>query len=207
MKIYSRILYRLRITLTISRSKANGKKYITAWRKGYDNHSSSKKALETLSCVPKINWKGYFSARAWRPPVQNSASANHACVQQILECYKSFCSDGSALIGLQKSPVDAVSYFSAATGTWLGDNNGKGGEVMKISVLKEKPSQEDAKNTLCVPGYDSKTFLTIFGYYVVPPIIFEYLETQHNNNLRDGHGQFGFTDVLQEVMQKLELRV
>ena len=127
----------------------------------------------------------------------------HACVQQILECYKSFCSDGSALIGLQKSPVDAVSYFGTATGTWLGDNNGKGGEVMKISVLKEKPSQEDAKNTLCVPGYDSKTFLTIFGYYVVPPIIFEYLETQHNNNLRDGHGQFGFTDVLQEVMQKV----
>ena len=66
----------------------------------------------------------------------------HACVQQILECYKSFCSDGSALIGLQKSSIDAVPYFGTATGTWLSGNSGTEDEVLKISVLKKNPPKK-----------------------------------------------------------------
>jgi len=123
----------------------------------------------------------------------------HPCVQQILECYKEICSDGSALIGLQKSPGDVISHFGAATGTWLSGGN----ETLKISTLKEKPTVEEATAHLKVPGYDDNSFLTVFGYYVIPSIIFDHLQKQHDNNLRGNNGQFGFTDVLRSVMNEV----
>ena len=97
----------------------------------------------------------------------------HPCVQQILECYKEICSDGSALIGLQKSPGDVISHFGAATGTWLSGGN----ETLKISTLKEKPTVEEATAHLKLPGYDDNSFLTVFGYYVIPSIILTFTKT------------------------------
>ena len=73
-------------------------------------------------------------------------------------------------------------------------------ETLKISTLKEKPTVEEATAHLKVPGYDDNSFLTVFGYYVIPSIIFDHLQKQHDNNLRGNNGQFGFTDVLRSVM-------
>jgi UTP-glucose-1-phosphate uridylyltransferase/mevalonate kinase len=134
----------------------------------------------------------------------------HPCVQQILECHKEYCSDGSALVGLQKSPGSVISHFGAATGTWLSrssnaNNNSGSSEpnILKISAIREKPSLDEARALLKVPGYDDDSFLTVFGYYIIPPIVFEHLQKQHDNNLRGTNGQFGFTDVLRNVMNEV----
>jgi len=71
---------------------------------------------------------------------------------------------------------------------------------LKITEVCEKPTQEYAKQKLVMtdPPLEDNMFLTMFGQYVLSPKIFEYLEEQVNNNMRQ-NGAFGLSSALEKM--------
>jgi UTP-glucose-1-phosphate uridylyltransferase/mevalonate kinase len=136
---------------------------------------------------------------------RSTAGDKRSCVKQMMECYKMHCGDGSALVALQRSPRENISSFGCATGTWIGNDESTAREIMKISVVKEKPSQAEAEELLRVPE-ETDTFLTVFGHYILPAAIFGLLEEQHQNNLRSEEGKFGLTTVLSRYKENVGLK-
>jgi len=52
-----------------------------------------------------------------------------------------------------------------------------------------------------VPGYPDDEYLTIFGQYVIKPQLFDYLEENIRNNVRE-RGEFQLTSALDRLRQE-----
>ena len=72
---------------------------------------------------------------------------------------------------------------------------------MSVTKFTEKPTVDYARNNLRISGIPESEFLTVFGEYIIKPQIFDYLEENINNNVRE-HGEFQLTSALDRLRQE-----
>ena len=73
--------------------------------------------------------------------------------------------------------------------------------MLNITEFSEKPTVEYARENLSVPGLENREYLTLFGQYIIKPQLFEYLEENINNNVRE-RGEFQLTSALDRLRKE-----
>lgn len=120
-------------------------------------------------------------------------SNNHiSCAQQLLEAYQRH---GVSVVGLKRTPEEMIASFGVVTGVWLEENH-----LLSITEFAEKPNLDYAHTNLRVPCIPDNEFLTVFGQYVIKPELFDLLEHNIKNNVRE-RGEFQLTSALDRLRQ------
>ena len=120
------------------------------------------------------------------------ANGKISCAQQLLEAYQRH---STSVVGLRVTPEENIANFGTVTGVWQEANH-----LMNISEFAEKPTLEYARNNLRVNGLEPDQYLTVFGQYILKPEIFDFLEINIKNNLRE-RGEFQLTGALDQLRQ------
>lgn len=115
-----------------------------------------------------------------------------SCAQQMLEAFQRH---GTSVVGLKRTPQELIHSFGVVAGQWEEEN-----QLLSITEFAEKPTLDYAHNNLRVPGVPDDEFLTVFGQYVLKPEIFELLESNIRNNVRE-RGEFQLTSALDRLRQ------
>jgi UTP-glucose-1-phosphate uridylyltransferase/mevalonate kinase len=116
-----------------------------------------------------------------------------SCARQLLNAYQMH---GVSLVGLRRTPENQIANFGTAAGVWI-----EGERLLNITEFAEKPTLEYARSNLHVPGLPDGEYLTIFGEYIIKPQIFDYLEENIRNNIRE-RGEFQLTSALDRLRQE-----
>jgi UTP-glucose-1-phosphate uridylyltransferase len=119
-----------------------------------------------------------------------ATQAERSCVGQLMDVYEK---TGMSVVGLKAMPADQVKHFGCVTGMWK-----QPGEILNITEFVEKPDADYARTHLQVDGLAPDTFLTVFGIYIIKPQIFQLLEENIRNNIRE-RGEFQLTSCLDEL--------
>jgi UTP--glucose-1-phosphate uridylyltransferase len=126
-----------------------------------------------------------------------------SCVQQVLGAFQ-----GTSIMSLKRTAQSQVSLFGCATGTW--ETREKGGTPNKLSItgLVEKPTLQEAKAKLGMPGLATDEFLTAFGIYLVaePASLFATLQAQLDQHGKALHNErIELTPALDELRREHSL--
>jgi UTP-glucose-1-phosphate uridylyltransferase/mevalonate kinase len=116
-----------------------------------------------------------------------------SCAEQLTEAYNTH---GLSVLGLRRSPEEKLANFGTATGTWIED-----GRLLSVTEFAEKPTVDYARSNLRVSGLEEYEYLTVFGQYIIKPQIFDYLEENVRNNVRE-RGEFQLTSALDRLRQE-----
>jgi len=116
-----------------------------------------------------------------------------SCARQVLDVYEK---DGRSVLGLKPVPAAEVYRFGCAAGAWSEDR-----EVLEVTEVSEKPTEDYARERLRVEGQKEDTFLSVAGLYVLTSKVFEYLEEDISRNLRQ-QGEFEFTPCLDRLRRE-----
>jgi UTP--glucose-1-phosphate uridylyltransferase len=116
-----------------------------------------------------------------------------SCTEQLIAAYNQH---GMSILGLRRTPEEELANFGTATGVWLETNR-----LLSISEFAEKPTVDYARNNLRVPGLPEKEYLTVFGQYIIRPMLFDYLEEHIANNVRE-RGEFQLTSALDRLRKE-----
>jgi len=121
-----------------------------------------------------------------------SSETETNCARQVIEVYEQV--DGS-VVGLTVMPAEIIQKAGCVTGVWQ-----VSGEIISLTQVYEKPDIEYARQHLRVEGMADEQFLCIFGLYVLNAKIFDYLEENITNNIRQ-RGEFQLTSCLDRLRQ------
>ena len=121
------------------------------------------------------------------------SNTDRSCAQQLLDAYHDH---GLSVVGLRRTPEEAIAAFGTATGIWLEANR-----VLNITEFAEKPTVDYAREHLFISGLPQGEYLTLFGQYIIKPQIFDYLEENITNNVRE-RGEFQLTSCLDRLRQE-----
>jgi UTP-glucose-1-phosphate uridylyltransferase/mevalonate kinase len=121
------------------------------------------------------------------------SNTDRSCAQQMLDAYHEH---GLSVVGLRRTPEDQIAAFGTATGVWL-----DGGWLLNVTEFAEKPTVDYAREHLFVSGLPEGEYLTLFGQYIIKPQIFDYLEENIANNVRE-RGEFQLTSCLDRLRQE-----
>jgi UTP-glucose-1-phosphate uridylyltransferase/mevalonate kinase len=121
------------------------------------------------------------------------SNTNLSCAQQLIAA---FDQHGMSTLGLRLTPEDQLANFGTATGIWL-----ESSRLLSISEFAEKPTVDYARNNLQVSELEQGTYLTVFGQYVIKPVLFDYLEEHLKNNVRE-RGEFQLTSALDRLRKE-----
>ncbi len=117
-----------------------------------------------------------------------------SCAQQMVEAYNQ---RGVSVVGLRRTPEDMLSNFGTVTGNWLDEER----HTLNVTQFAEKPNIDFARMNLHVSGLPEGEYLTLFGQYIIKPQLFEYLEENIRNNIRE-RGGFQLTSALDRLRQE-----
>jgi UTP--glucose-1-phosphate uridylyltransferase len=81
-------------------------------------------------------------------------------------------------------------------GVWIEENLS-----LNVTEFAEKPTIDYARLNLRVPGLPEDEYFTIFGQYIIKPQLFDYLEENIKNNVRE-RGEFQLTSALDRMRQE-----
>ncbi len=115
------------------------------------------------------------------------------CAQQLLDAYNQH---GLSILGLRQTPESDIASFGTIAGIWVDQPN-----LLSVTKFSEKPTIDYARNNLRISSLPEGEFLTVFGEYIIKPQIFDYLEENINNNVRE-HGEFQLTSALDRLRQE-----
>ena len=115
-----------------------------------------------------------------------------SCAQQMLEAYQRH---GVSVVGLKRTPQELIHSFGVVTGSWIEDDR-----LLGITEFAEKPNLDYARNNLRVQNLPEQEYLTVFGQYVIKPDLFDLLESNIRNNVRE-RGEFQLTSALDRLRQ------
>ncbi len=118
------------------------------------------------------------------------SNSDRSCARQLLDAYQQH---GTSVVGLRRTPADMIGNFGTVGGTWIEENS-----LLNITEFAEKPTLDYARNNLRVPGLKEDEYLTVFGQYVIKPQLFELLEENIANNVRE-RGEFQLTSALDQL--------
>ena len=113
-----------------------------------------------------------------------------SCAKQMIDAYNQH---GVSVVGLKRTPETQIGSFGVVTGTWLEEER-----LLNITEFAEKPSPDYARSNLRVPLLPDEEYLTVFGQYIINPEIFDFLETNIRNNVRE-KGEFQLTSALDRL--------
>jgi UTP-glucose-1-phosphate uridylyltransferase/mevalonate kinase len=116
-----------------------------------------------------------------------------SCAQQLVAAYDRH---GISTLGLRSTPEDQLGNFGSATGLWLEDDR-----ILSVTEFAEKPTVDYARNNLRTPGLSEGEYLTVFGQYIIKPMLFDYLEEHIKNNVRE-RGEFQLTSALDRLRKE-----
>ncbi len=116
-----------------------------------------------------------------------------SCAQQLVAAYDRH---GISTLGLRSTPEEQLGNFGSATGIWMEE-----GRTLNVTEFAEKPTVDYARNNLRTPGLSEGEYLTVFGQYVVNPMLFDYLEEHIKNNVRE-RGEFQLTSALDRLRKE-----
>ena len=122
---------------------------------------------------------------------RSNSSVN--CAQQLLDAYNQH---GISVLGLRQTSETEIASFGTATGVWVEDQR-----LLNVIEFAEKPTIDYARSNLRVSGLPKDEYLTVFGEYIIKPQIFDYLEENIANNLRE-RGEFQLTSALDRLRQE-----
>lgn len=115
-----------------------------------------------------------------------------SCARQLLDTYQKH---NFSVVGLRTTSSDKIANFGTVTGNWIEENR-----LLNITEFAEKPNLEYAQTNLHVSGMPEDQYLTVFGQYVLKADVFDFLETNIRNNIRE-RGEFQLTSVLDQLRQ------
>jgi UTP-glucose-1-phosphate uridylyltransferase/mevalonate kinase len=115
-----------------------------------------------------------------------------SCASQLVDIYKQV---NHSVVGLSVMPAESISKAGCITGVWQESNS-----ILSVTQLYEKPDIEYARKHLHVDGMADDLFLGIFGMYLLEPKIFDYLEENISNNIRE-RGEFQLTSCIDQLRQ------
>ena len=121
------------------------------------------------------------------------SSIEESCAEQLIAAYNQH---GMSILGLRRTPENELANFGTATGVWV-----ETGRLLSVSEFAEKPTVDYARNSLRVPGLPESEYLTVFGQYVIQPMLFDYLEEHIENNVRE-RGEFQLTSALDRLRKE-----
>jgi len=113
-----------------------------------------------------------------------------SCAAQLLAAFQKH---GVSILGVRRTPEEAIANFGAVTGVWAEDLR-----LLNVNEFAEKPTVDYARTNLRVPGLPEGEYLTVFGQYVIKPEIFEILAENIANNVRE-RGEFQLTSALDRL--------
>ena len=116
-----------------------------------------------------------------------------SCARQLMDAYQQH---GVNILGLRRTPEEDIANFGTVSGVWI-----EPGHLLNCTEFSEKPTVDYARTNLRVPGLPESEYLTVFGQYIIQPQIFDYLEEQIKNNLRQ-RGEFQLTTALDHLRQE-----
>jgi UTP-glucose-1-phosphate uridylyltransferase/mevalonate kinase len=121
------------------------------------------------------------------------SNGSRNCAQQLLE---TFNQHGVSVLGLRQTSESEIASFGTATGIWIDQPL-----LLNVTEFAEKPTADYARNNLRIPNLPEGEYLTVFGEYIIKPQIFDYLEENIINNVRE-HGEFQLTSALDRLRQE-----
>jgi UTP-glucose-1-phosphate uridylyltransferase/mevalonate kinase len=121
------------------------------------------------------------------------ATGELTCAQQLMEAYNQH---GTNILGLRRTPEDQIANFGTVAGVWVEE-----GSLLNVTEFAEKPTMDYARSNLRVPGLQADEYLTVFGLYIIKPLLFELLEEHINNNVRE-RGEFQLTSALDRLRRE-----
>lgn len=121
------------------------------------------------------------------------SNTDRSCAQQMLDAYHEH---GLSVVGLRRTPEEQIAAFGTVTGVWLDE-----GRLLNVTEFAEKPTVDYAREHLFVSGLPEGEYLTLFGQYIIKPQIFDYLEENITNNVRE-RGEFQLTSCLDRLRQE-----
>lgn len=113
-----------------------------------------------------------------------------SCARQLLHVYEKY---GRSVVGLKLTDADLIRHFGTVTGNWTEPQS-----VISITEFAEKPDPVYAAEHLRMESIPDDQYCTVFGQYVLSPRIFDYLEEQITNNIRE-KGEFQLTSCLDKM--------
>jgi UTP-glucose-1-phosphate uridylyltransferase/mevalonate kinase len=116
-----------------------------------------------------------------------------SCASQLVEAYNRY---GTNILGLRSTPEEQIANFGTIGGVWVEENR-----LLNVTEFAEKPTVDYARNNLRAPGLAEGEYLTVFGLYIIKPRVFEYLEENIKNNVRE-RGEFQLTSALDRLRRE-----
>jgi UTP-glucose-1-phosphate uridylyltransferase/mevalonate kinase len=116
-----------------------------------------------------------------------------SCASQLLDVYEQVA---QSVVGLRVTPAEVIHHYGCATGVWQ-----ESGSILSVTQIYEKPNIEYARSHLQIEGMKDDQFLSMFGMYVLQPKIFDYLEENISQNIRE-RGEFQLTSCLDRLRQE-----
>ena len=116
-----------------------------------------------------------------------------SCTQQILDAYIKY---DKSVVGLKSTPGSEIHNFGVVAGSWETPQS-----ILSITEFAEKPDALYAAEHLRMEGMPDNSYLTVFGQYILSPMIFEFLEEAISHNLRE-RGEFQLTSCLDKLRQQ-----
>lgn len=120
------------------------------------------------------------------------ANGEISCAQQLVEAFQLH---GKSVVGLRTTPEEKIANFGTVAGEWM-----EGSRLLNITEFAEKPNLEYARSNLRISGLPIDQYLTVFGQYILKPEIFDFLEINIKNNVRE-RGEFQLTSTLDQLRQ------
>lgn len=121
------------------------------------------------------------------------STGESSCACQLMDAYQKH---GTSILGLRLTPEGQIGNFGTVTGVWVKDES-----VLNVTEFSEKPNLDYARTNLRVPGLPDNEYLTVFGQYIIKPILFEFLREHIENNVRE-RGEFQLTSALDRLRQE-----
>ncbi len=120
------------------------------------------------------------------------SNSSTSCAQQLVDAFQQH---GKSVVGLRVTPETMIANFGTAGGVWIEDNL-----LLNITEFAEKPTMEYAHSNLRIPALPEDQYLTVFGQYILKPEVFDFLELNITNNVRE-RGEFQLTSALDRLRQ------
>ena len=120
------------------------------------------------------------------------SNSSISCAQQLVNAFQQH---GKSVVGLRVTPENMIANFGTAGGVWIKENL-----LLNITEFAEKPTAEYARTNLRIPALANDQYLTVFGQYILKPEVFDFLEINIKNNVRE-RGEFQLTSALDRLRQ------
>ncbi|MGA2378121.1 MAG: sugar phosphate nucleotidyltransferase [Spirochaetia bacterium] len=118
------------------------------------------------------------------------------CARQLVDRFEQL---ETALVALQPTPESEIGRFGTVGGSWVDGDEKR--DLLEIAMFKEKPDKEFASEFLTVDGLPEKTFLTVFGLYILTSGLFAELARASQDSEADGH-EVQLTDALEQLRHR-----